>query len=141
MAAIIKTWGSIAAFLPLAACIPIPTPPHDIGLVPDRTATSALKIGVSKRSDVLLTLGEPRFQLEDDRFLMYKWDVAYGYIFIGGYYSGAMFPASAPHYLCFEFSNDGRLLRHSILSGTLFSNSEKKAINECIHPSEAPDVK
>lgn len=141
MAAVIKTWGGMAASLLLAACLPIPTPPHDIGPAPDRTAASKLQIGVSKRADVLLILGEPRHRLEEDRFLMYKWDVAYGYILIGGGGGGAAFPASAPHFLCFEFGADGRLLRQSTLSGTLFSQSDKKAISACMQPTEAVDGK
>jgi hypothetical protein len=97
-----------------------------------------LHTGLAKRSDVLLTLGEPHYRLQGDRFLMYEWQVAYGYVFIGGAGAGAIFPATAPHFLCLEFGEDTQLVRQSTLSGSLYTKPDK-AIESCMHPAEASD--
>lgn len=93
---------------------------------------------MSKRSDVLLSLGEPRYRLEGDRFLMYEWDVAYGYLLIGGPGAGAALPLAAPHFLCFEFGKDARLVRKFTLSGAIYDKHDN-AIKKCTHSSEAGD--
>ncbi len=88
---------------------------------------------------MLLTLGEPRYRIEGDRFLMYEWDVAYGYLVVGGPQAAYPVPVVAPHYLCFEFGADGRLVRRSTLSGSIFGKADE-AIGECMHPLGTPDA-
>jgi len=88
---------------------------------------------------MLLTLGEPRYRLEGDRFMMYEWDVAYGYLVIGGPQAAYPVPVVTPHYLCFEFGADGRLVRRSTLSGAIYGKPDR-AIGECMHPLGAPDA-
>lgn len=122
----------------VAACLPIPVPPHALGVVPDRDAFASLAVGMSRRADVVLTLGEPHYRLDGDRFLMYEWTVAYGYLIFGGPGAAAALPVSAPHYLCFEFAPDGRLVRKDELAGAIYSEPDK-AIDKCVHPSETVD--
>ena len=90
------------------------------------------------RSDVLLSLGEPRYRLDGDRFLMYEWDVAYGYLLFGGPGAGAVLPLAAPHFLCFEFGEDARLVRQLTLAGAIYAKPDK-AIDICMHPVGASD--
>jgi len=90
------------------------------------------------RSDVLLSLGEPRYRLDGDRFLMYEWDVAYGYLLFGGPGASAVLPLAAPHFLCFEFDENARLVRQLALSGAIYAKPDK-AIDKCMHPSGASD--
>ena len=132
--------GGVVGLGLLGGCLPIPTPPHELGPAPDHAAVAALQTGPAQRSDVLLALGEPHYRLQGDRFLMYEWQVAYGYIFFGGPGGGAMFPATAPHFLCFEFGDDARVVRQSALSGSLYTNADK-AIEKCTHPPEGGDGK
>lgn len=117
------------AFLP-AGCLPIPMIPHGLGVVLDQEDFEALKPGEVSRSDILMNLGEPRYRIEADRFLMYEWTVAYGYVIIGGAYQAYPVPVTAPHYLCLEFTEDAMLLRREHLTGSFFAEPDK-AIRKC----------
>jgi hypothetical protein len=121
----------------LAGCLPIPVVPHGLGVVPDKDAFKSLCSGTSTRADVLLLMGEPKHRL-DDAHLMYEWDVAYGYVAIGGGYSGAIFPVKAPHYFCFEFGPDSQLVRCDHLTGSLYAKPDK-AIRRCMKQPEVQD--
>jgi hypothetical protein len=124
--------------LSLVSCIAIPTPPHGLGVVPDKEALESLRPGEATLADILLLLGEPKYRLEDDHFLMYEWMVAYGYVAVGMYGAGTAFPVAAPHYLCLEFGPGSRLVRLE-----RFSVSPSAKLNEatmrCIKPTEEPD--
>lgn len=122
-----------------AGCLPIPVPPHGMGVVPDRNAVDSFSPELTRRRDIVLKLGEPKYRLEGDRFLMYEWDVAYGYLLFGGPGAGAILPVVAPHYLCFEFGPDGRLIRKEELVGSIYSKPDR-AIAKCTNPSENIDA-
>ena len=122
----------------LAGCLPIPTVPHGLDVVPDKEAFASLCSGAATRADVLLLMGEPKHRLDDDRFLMYEWDVAYGYVLIGGGYSGAIIPVMAPHYFCLEFGPGSQLVRCEHLVGSLYAKPDK-AIRRCMKQPEKPD--
>jgi hypothetical protein len=123
-------------FLP--GCIPIPAPPHGLGVVPDMDAIKSFRLQHSTRADVLLKLGEPRYRLDGDRFLIYEWEVAYGYLVIGGPGAAFPLPVSFPHYLCLEFGADSRLVRQDHLIGSIYGKPDK-AIRKCMNPSEVLD--
>jgi len=122
----------------LAGCLPIPVVPHGLGVVPDKEAFESLRPGVTTRADVLLLLGEPNHRFDDDRFLMYEWTVAYGYVIVGGYTQAYPIPVAAPHYLCLEFGLDSRLVRNEHLIGSLYAKPDK-AIRRCTKQSEELD--
>lgn len=111
-------------------CLPIPTPPHGIGIVIEEETFESLRPSETSRADVLLTLGKPHHRVEGDRFLLYEWDVAYGYVIVGGYTQAYPIPVTAPHYLCLEFAEDGRLIRRETITGGLYAKPDK-AIEKC----------
>ena len=117
------------AFL-FVGCLPVPMIPHGLGVVLDKKDFEALKPGEATRTDILMNLGEPMYRFEADRFFMYEWTVAYGYVIVGGYYQAYPIPVTAPHYLCLEFDTDSMLLRREHLSGFLYSGPGK-TIRKC----------
>ena len=119
----------------LASCIPVPTPPHGLGVVLDEETFEGLRPGEATRADVLLTLGEPHHRIDQDRCLMYEWAVAYGYVIVGGAMQAYPIPVVAPHYLCLEFADDSRLIRRETFTGGLYAKPDK-AIARCQHPQE-----
>ncbi len=123
-----------------AGCVPIPVPPHGLGVVPDRNSVASFSTGASRRADVLLKLGEPRYRLDGDRFLMYEWDVAYGYLLVGGPGAATAVPVVAPHYLCFEFGPDASLVRKTEITGSIYGKPDE-AIGQCMNPAENVDEK
>ena len=123
----------------LSGCLPIPVVPHGLGVVPDKEAFESLRPNSATRADVLLLLGEPNYRLDDDRFLMYEWTVAYGYVIVGGYTQAYPVPVAKPHYLCLEFGPDSRLVRSEQLTGSLYSKPDK-AIRRCMKQPEELDA-
>jgi hypothetical protein len=128
----------LGAFL-FYGCLPLPTIPHGLGVVLDKEAFESLRPGEVSRADVLLALGEPRHRLEKDRFLMYEWTVAYGYVIVGGPCQALPIPVTAPHYLCLEFGLDSSLLRREHFRGSLYANP-KKAIRKCICADQPEEI-
>lgn len=128
-----KTIRYLLLCLLVTGCIPVPTPPHGIGVVIDEKAFKALLPGEATRADLLLTLGTPQYRLAEDHFLLYEWDVAYGYVIVGGYTQAYPIPVTAPHYVCFEFADDGLLIRRDTFTGGLYAKPDK-AIERCMHP-------
>lgn len=119
----------------LAGCAP--TIPHGLGRVYDRKVYEILHPGEATRTDVLLTLGEPLYRFEEDRFFMYEWVVVYAWGYIP---YGWFFPVYAPHYLCLEFAPDSSLVRREHFIGSLYGKPEK-AIQKCTlmnQPKETP---
>ena len=111
----------------ITGCVAIPTVPHNFGVVPDKEAFESFRPGVTVRADVLLLLGEPKHRLSDDRFLMYQWKVAYGYIVIYGGWG----LIAVPHYMCLEFGADSRLIRREYLTGSFLAKPDE-AIKRCV---------
>jgi hypothetical protein len=93
---------------------------------------------VSTRADVLLSIGEPAYRLEGDRFLLYEWAVAYGYLLFGGPPVTFPFPVVAPHYLCFEFGQNGELLGKAKIVGRIYADADA-AIRKCTNPPASLD--
>jgi hypothetical protein len=130
-----RSYLALLAVCFFAGCIPIPVPPHGFGVVPDMVAIESFRLRDSTRADVLLKLGEPRHRLEGDHFLIYEWDVAYGWLLV---YGGGYGPITFPHYLCLEFGSDSRLVRQDHLIGSIYGKPDK-AIKKCMNPSEVLD--
>lgn len=122
----------------LSGCLPVPTLPHALSVVPDKDACEALVIGEATRADVLLLMGDPHYRLDDDRFFMYKWTVSYGYVIVGGYMQACPIPVTAPHYYCLEFGPDSRLVRREHLIGALYGKPER-AKRKCMQLPEEQD--
>jgi len=68
--------------------------------------------GKTTRADVLLRIGMPTQTFEEDRYFLYHWEAAVGYIFFGYGYSGAGGANRNLHYLCLEFTSDHTLKRY-----------------------------
>jgi len=109
----------------LAGCILVPTPPHGLGMVYDKDSVASMRPGETTRADVLLTLGEPKYRLEDDGFFMYEWSVAYVWLFTI-ITQQPFIPIGFPHYLCLEFGADSRITSCNELTGSI-----DKAILKC----------
>ena len=122
----------------LVSCIAIPTPPHGLGVVPDKEAFESLRPGEATRADALLLLGSPKYRLADDRFLMYEWLVAHGYVAVGMYGAGTGFPVAVSHYLCLEFDADSRLVRRTHFSASPFAKPDEATVR-CTKPTEVLD--
>ncbi len=133
-----KGYPVLIGMLLLAGCLPVPTVPHGLEPVPDQETVDSLSPRASTRADVLLRLGEPRHRLDDDRFFLYEWDVAYGYVIVGGYTQAYPVPVAGPQYLCFEFGPDSGLVRREHLIGSLYAKPDK-AIRKCMKLPEEPD--
>ena len=115
----------LCTVLLLAGCAP--TIPYGIGRVYDKKSYKTLHPGEATRVDVLMTLGEPQYRLEEDRFFMYKWEVVYAWGYIP---YGTPFPICKPHYLCLEFAPDSSLVRREHFIGSPF-RTVKEAIQKC----------
>jgi len=122
----------------LAGCFPLPTVPRGLGVVPDKETLESLLPGEASRADVLLLLGEPQHRLDDNRFLMYEWTVAYGSAIVYLVAEVIPVPAVAPHYLCLEFGPDSRLVRREHFTGSLYGEPDK-AIMRCMKRQEKLD--
>jgi hypothetical protein len=109
----------------LAGCAP--TIPHGLGRIYDKKVYETLHTGEVTRTDVLMTLGEPQYRFEEDRFFMYEWEVAYAWGYIP---YGLPFPICWPHYLCLEFTTDSFLIRREHFIGDIYGEPEK-AIQKC----------
>ena len=129
---------ALIGMLLLAGCLPVPTVPHGLEPVPDQETVDSLSPGASTRADVLLRLGEPRHRLDDDRFFLYEWKVAYGYVIVGGYTQAYPVPVAGPQYLCFEFGPDSQLIRREHVIGSLYAKPDK-AIRKCMKLPEETD--
>jgi len=129
---------ALIGILFLSGCLPIPTVPHGLEPVPDQEAVDSLRPGGSNRADVLLLLGEPKHRLDNDRFLLYEWLVAYGYVIVGGYTQAYPIPVAGPQYLCFEFGPESHLIRREHLIGSLYAEPDK-AIRKCMNLPEEGD--
>ena len=88
----------------------IPTP----GLEPSAPAAKVMqtiKPHVTTRTDMLMTLGDPNFRLEDDRYFVYDWTDHKAIAGVGiGYLAYAVDVADL-RALAIEFTPDGRVAR------------------------------
>lgn len=114
----------------LAGCVP--TIPHGIGVVYDKETFEALRPGEVTRADVLLTIGEPRYRFEENRFFIYEWDMVVAWVYFP---YGLPFPLRVPDYLCLEFAPDSFLLCKEHLRWSLYGKPEK-AIQKCTHMNQ-----
>lgn len=103
----------VAAFALVAAlpgCI-IPEPRHGLlwgrGAVLERDFAD-LKIGATRREEVLLRLGPPEIGLDGERILVYDWGLSVGMLALGTLGMGDISTDCA---LILEFGDDGRLRR------------------------------
>jgi len=125
----------LCAVLLLAGCVP--TIPYGMVHEYDREVYESLRPGEATRADVLLTIGEPLYRFEEDRFFMYEWLVVYAF---GVIPPAVAFPVYAPHYLCLEFAPDSCLVRREHFIGSIYGKPEK-AIQKCTlmnQPKETP---
>lgn len=118
-------------------CLPVPTIPHEVGVVLDKDTFESFQPGVTTRADVLLNFGEPKYKYEDDQYLIYEWHVVYGYVVVGGYTAAYPVPVSAKRYLCFEFGADSYILRREYFTGSIEAFAESdEAIEACTNGKE-----
>ena len=118
----------VAAF---AGCIVIPTPEHGLlkgrGEI-DESDIVFLEKGKTTREDVLLRFGEPDMVLDDQRILVYHWEVSKGIwllVAAGPYGAGGVAGGDIPKNYLFmlEFDEEGRLKRYE-RSGSLWSKAQ-----------------
>lgn len=67
--------------------------------------------GKTRRSDILLALGEPDAITADERRMAYRSRKIAALVVVGGYGSAAVAPLTKDDYLVFEFDTSGRLHR------------------------------
>jgi outer membrane protein assembly factor BamE (lipoprotein component of BamABCDE complex) len=94
-----------------SSCVYVPLPAHDLtspkGVINDELIES-LKPGETTREDLLLLLGAPDTQYEQDRYFIYEWEATEGAFVVAG--GGGDFIVNA-HYFCVEFDEDNRIKR------------------------------
>jgi outer membrane protein assembly factor BamE (lipoprotein component of BamABCDE complex) len=91
----------------ISSCIYVPVPPldSDAGVINEELINS-LEAGETTREDLLLILGAPDNQYDQDRFFIYEWEAVEG-VFVG--YGVA--DHIITHYFCVEFDEDNRIKR------------------------------
>jgi hypothetical protein len=108
--------GVLGALAGLGGCliVPVPTAPvHEISV----SQRLAIKIGETRRSDILMTYGAPELRLEDDRVFVYAWSRERAAMVVG-YAAGALRDREA---LFIAFGADGRVMQ----TGTATAWSDK----------------
>ena len=100
----------VTVMLLIGSCLYVPTPEHGDSQIPD-DVMNFLVPGKTTRADVLLRFADPVQRLEEDRYFIYHWETAIGYIIYGAGYWGDVIPNKNPHYLCLDFTSDGKLYR------------------------------
>jgi outer membrane protein assembly factor BamE (lipoprotein component of BamABCDE complex) len=107
----------VATLAATTGCLVVPTPEHGLcsgkGAV-EPEALDAFRVGRTTRADVLLRLGEPTDRRGNDRVFVYAWEVARGWWFVGGGYSGAAGPIPKQKYAAIRFDDSG------VVDGVLF---------------------
>jgi hypothetical protein len=93
-----------------SSCVYVPLPAHDLnsqkGLINEELINS-LKPGETTREDLLLLVGAPDAQYEQDRYFIYEWEATEGAF---AHLGGGGFAVQA-HYFCVEFDEDNRIKR------------------------------
>lgn len=119
-----------------SSCVYVPVPPLDSGSpkgVINEELIQSLKPGETTREDLLLVVGAPDNQYEQDRYFIYEWEAAEG-VFVGYGVEGH----TITHYFCVEFDEDNRIKRFAHFKSGLFK-SKYNALNEkhkWIHESD-----
>lgn len=94
-----------------SSCVYVPLPAHNLtspkGVINDELVKS-LKPGETTREDLLLLVGAPDTQYEQDRYFIYEWEATEGAVVVAG--GGGDFIVKA-HYFCVEFDEDNRIKR------------------------------
>lgn len=105
--------------LGLSGCIIIPTPSHDgVGVI-TKEIIESFEPGKTTRTDVLLRLGDPAKRLEEDRFFVYEWKRAHGYLFSMAPQTDYRLAYS--HYLGLEFTPDNQVKRVKVIDPSWYS--------------------
>ena len=115
----------------------MPLPTHDLisqkGVIDDELIKS-LEPGETTREDLLLLVGAPEYQLEQERYFIYEWEVHESAIIVPG---GGREIVIA-HYFCVEFDEENRIKRFAHFKSGLFKSKVDALIekNKWIHESE-----
>jgi len=92
----------------------LPTPGVQKG-APSQDLVLRIEPGVTTRTDVLMTLGEPDRRLEEDRYFVYEWSRTHaivGVVVAGGYQADVLGAALGDRKaLALEFGPDARVTR------------------------------
>lgn len=65
----------------VGGCVAFPVPVTPVLDIP-REQRETLKVGETKRADILMRYGKPELRLEADRVLVYRWDRERGHVLI-----------------------------------------------------------
>ena len=95
------------------------------GLINEELIDS-LKPGETTREDLLLLVGAPDAQYEQDRYFIYEWEATEGAF---AHLGGGGFAVQA-HYFCVEFDEDNRIKRFAHFKSGLFKSKDDVLIEK-----------
>ena len=109
-----------------SGCVYVPLPPldSDKGVINEELIKS-IKPGETTREDLLLVVGAPDNQYEQDRYFIYEWEAVEG-AFVG--YGVA--DHIITHYFCVEFDEDNRIKRFAHFKSGLFKSKDDVLIEK-----------
>ncbi len=124
-----------------SGCVIVPLPSHDLtsikGVINEKLIKS-LKPGETTREDLLLLVGAPDAQYEQDRYFIYQWEVTEGVIGAPGL-GGDIELVVIAHYFCVEFDENNLIKRFAHFKSDGLFKSKFDALvekNKWIHESE-----
>ena len=111
-------------------CVYVPLPAHDLtspkGVINDELIES-LEPGETTREDLLLLVGAPDTQYEQDRYFIYEWEATESAVVAAGGGGDFLFKA---HYFCVEFDEDNRIKRFAHFKSGLFKSKDDVLIEK-----------
>ncbi len=119
-----------------SGCVYVPLPSHDLisqkGVINEELINS-IKPGETTREDLLLIVGAPDTQYEQDRYFIYEWEATESLIGVPG---GGKFNVIT-HYFCVEFDEDNRIKRFAHFKSGLFKSKYNALIEKKLWMHEA----
>lgn len=96
------------AALAAAGCVIIPTPTTPVRDIPPESRES-LRLGETRRADILMQYGEPALRIDGDRVLVYRWGRVRAIVVV--WHLPPFLPVGDAEALFLEFGADGTLAR------------------------------
>jgi hypothetical protein len=123
----------------ISSCFYVPLPAHDLksdkGVISEELIKS-LKPGETTREDLLLLVGAPDTQYEQDRYFIYEWEATESLVGVAGVGGELLVIA---HYFCVEFDENNLIKRFAHFKSDGLFKSKYDALvekNKWIHESE-----
>ena len=133
---ILTTFFMILLFISSCFYVPFPAAVANEKLI--MSLNKSLKPGETTREDLLLLVGAPDTQYEQDRYFIYQWEVTEGVIGAPGL-GGDIELVVIAHYFCVEFDENNLIKRFAHFKSDGLFKSKFDALvekNKWIHESE-----